>query len=449
MSDIPSLKEFDPTLIPVQIKVIEDIRQNFDYSNGAHELLLSGSIGSAKSLLMAHLAVTHCLFQANANFMIGRLALPSLKDTLYQMIKDHMGDDVAYELNDTRGVIRIPGNSKIFCHSWSDKKYKKIRSYPLSAAAIEELTENETIDFYKEIRMRVGRIPSIKENFIICATNPDSPSHWAYKYFIESNSPFRHVYYSVTSDNPFLPDWYIEQLKESLTEREVQRMLYGKWLDISTEVIYYAFSEELSLIEDYKVDERYPIRVTYDFNIGLNKPISCLFYQLINGNFIFFDETVINGANTLESIEDSIGRGLYDYNTNYIIRGDAAGRAKSTKYNKSDYGVIYSALNDYVNKFSSLRFVIDVPNSNPPVRKRHIVINGLLKNSHGKTKVFILKSKCPTLIEGLKMAKLKKGASYVEDDSLRSQHITTAMGYGILRDLDQAEGSRVTIGRQG
>ncbi len=436
----PSISEFDPTIIPMQYQVINDMA-NFDYDLGVHEILLSGSIGSAKSLLMAHIAIVHCLTYPKAKCLLARKAMPDLRDTILQKVLDHIEGDLEigrdYWFNETTGRIEFSNGSEIKCRSWADKRYKKFRSLELSCAIVEELTENDSDEFeafYKELVARVGRLPHIKQNFVICATNPDAPSHKAYDYFIASKYPTRHVYYSITSDNPFLPKTYIEQLKNTFTAQEAQRMLFGQWIEIKSEVIYYSFSEK-NIIDSYEINLKYPILITYDFNIGLNKPMSVAFMQYINDKFYVFDEVVIYGSNTLESCDEQIARGLWDLPVKYIIHGDASGRSKSSKYNKSDYDIIKKAMDDHVGKFGRVNSEIDVPLSNPPVRKRHLVVNGQLCNSKGEISVFICK-KCETTIKGFRLTKLKEGGSYVEDDSMPFQHITTAIGYGIVRQLE-------------
>ena len=104
MSSTPTVTEFNPNLIPYQFEVINDIRQEYNYNLGVHEIMLSGSVGSAKSLLMAHAVITHCLFNSGAHALIGRKALPQLKDPLFQMIRDHLATDVNYKVNTSRGI---------------------------------------------------------------------------------------------------------------------------------------------------------------------------------------------------------------------------------------------------------------------------------------------------------------------------------------------------------
>jgi Terminase large subunit, T4likevirus-type, N-terminal len=181
----PTFTEFDPKIIPFQYRLIYDIRKRFDYSLGTHEIMASGSIGSSKSLAAAHIAISHCILNPNARVLLGRRTLPSLKDTLIRKCIDHIGNDFTYWKNNNRGTIWFSNGSVLVPYSWADGNYKKVRSEEFSAAIIEELTENDDQEFYNEIRMRVGRLSHVKEKFILTLTNPDDPSHWAYKYFIQ------------------------------------------------------------------------------------------------------------------------------------------------------------------------------------------------------------------------------------------------------------------------
>jgi len=89
---LPNLLNFDPEVIPYQFEVMKDVRKNFDYGLGVHEVLLSGSVGSAKSILMAHIVVTHCIDNKRARVCLGRRSLTDLKETILQEIIDHMED---------------------------------------------------------------------------------------------------------------------------------------------------------------------------------------------------------------------------------------------------------------------------------------------------------------------------------------------------------------------
>jgi hypothetical protein len=435
-SSTPSLTEFDPTVIPFQYQVIKDIRTTFDYSLGSHEILLSGSIGSSKSTVMAHIAVTHCIFNSGARFLIGRLSMPALRATLFAKIIEHIAPDLKegrdYFINQVSATIKFRNGSEIVSRSWADRKFFKVRSLDLSGAAIEETIETNEQDFYNEIKMRIGRLPHVKENIIINATNPGSPSSWIYKYFIAPNSggekhPTKHVYYSRTEDNPFLPDKYINQLKNDLDPKLARRMLYGEWIEIADEVIYYQYDTTAQYSKKpWEPRPETTIMICWDFNIGDGKPLSACAMAYEDGSYHVFAEVIIDGARTDEACREFFDRGIVVPGRRYEIHGDASGKARHTSSKRSDYEVIKEAFDR-----EKINYTYKVPLANPAIRTRHNTINALCRNDLGDVRLFI--HNCPTVDEGLRLTAFKKGASMVEDDSKRFQHVTTALGYALVR----------------
>jgi hypothetical protein len=439
-SSTPCLTEFDPTIIPFQYQVIKDIRNAFDYSLGAHEVLLSGSIGSSKSTIMAHVAVTHCLFNKGARFLIGRLSMPALRATLFAKIIEHIAPDLKegrdYFVNQVSATIKFRNGSEIVSRSWADRKFFKVRSLDLSGAAIEETIETTEQDFYNEIKMRIGRLPHVKENIIINATNPGSPSSWIYKYFIAPNSGgkkhnTKHVYYSRTEDNPFLPKKYINQLKTDLDPKLARRMLYGEWIEIADEVIYYQYDTKTQYSkDDWRPRTETPIMICWDFNIGDGKPLSACAVAYEDGCYHAFAEVIIEGARTDEAVKEFLDRGIIAEGRPYEIDGDASGKARHTSSKRSDYEIIKESL-----ERNNIKYSYKVPLSNPAIRLRHNTINAMCRNGLGQVRLFV--HNCPTLDEGLRLTAFKKGANLIEDDSKRFQHVTTALGYGIVRHQKQ------------
>lgn len=399
---------------------------------------------SAKSILMAHIAVRHCIENVGARVLLGRKALPDLKDTIYLKILEHMegtlGEGKDFEAVTNIGKIRFRNGSEIISRSWSDKKYKKLRSLELSMAIIEELTENNEEDkqAYDEIKMRVGRLPHLDAGpLVICATNPDSPAHWAYKYFIASDVRTRHVYYSVTTDNPFLPSQYIEQLKRDMDPKQALRMIEGKWIHIEEESVYHCYDKEKNFVPfDYSIDLKHQINISFDFNIGEGKPLSCVLFQFINDIMHIFDEVVVEGMRTNDVMDELDSRGLLNYKVpEYIINGDATGKHKDTRSIHSDYDIIKKFLSNYRNKDgNNIKFEIRTPKSNPPIRKRHNLVNSYCENTLGERRLYVYKN-AKTADEGLRLTALKKGGQYIEDDSKPYQHITTAIGYGLHSEV--------------
>jgi hypothetical protein len=306
---------------------------------------------------------------------------------------------------------------------------------------------------------RIGRInpmnSNVKETFVMYATNPDDPSHWGYDYFIKDsvrNPDFDymyhkdemiHVVYSLTEHNKFLPKTYISRLMSIYDAKMIKRLLKGIWLYIKTDVIYYEYdSDKHYQLKNTRAHTRLPLRITFDFNIGVGKPMSSTAFQFNRRTkkFVFLDEVVIEGSRTLDQLDEWAGKGWFDltHNPEIIIHGDAAGRHNDTRSKTSDYDLIDDFLANYVRRDGQrLEYEIDVPKANPPIRTRHNYVNGALCDAKNVVHVQIDK-RCVTLDAGLCKTKLKEKGMYVEDDSplCPYQHITTAAGYGIYRCLE-------------
>lgn len=426
---IPALTEFDPFNIKWQGELVTDVRNNLDYTKGTHEILLSGSVGSAKSAIMAHLGITHCLFYPKAKCLVTRRSRPDLEETIWTELVNHIegclteGHD--FEINQAKLKISFSNGSEIITRTFADKRYKKFRSLILSMALIEELTENDDMEFYKEIRMRVGRATHVPEHLMISATNPGDPDHPAYDYFIQSTNPLRHVYYSVTSDNPYLPQTYVDGLRESMSPREAKRMLEGQWIELSKDVIYYNYSSEKNFIKQSReIDRRFPIDLMFDFNIAANKPMSAAMGQYIDKKYHIIKTYIIEGARTLDIMEEMESDKIFNYDTLFRVFGDASGKNRDTRSKRSDYDIIQDFLKNKV------RYQMKVPVSNPPVRKRHNIVNATCENDKKEVRLFIYKD-AKNADKGMRLTKLLPNSNYVENDSFEFQHITTAIGYYI------------------
>lgn len=454
----PSFSEFDPTVIPVQDQIIDDVVTQYDYSLGVHEFLLSGSLGSAKSLVLAHLALLHSMKYPRARGALVRKSMPDLKATIFKKINEHMEgalvEGLTYWINHTTGTITFKNGSEIICRSWSDRAYMKLRSLELSFAVVEEITENDDEDQrgYQELKFRVGRLPHIKENWIGSACNPDSPSHWVYNYFellkdegLGSNAPLgagpladrtrtKHVYYSTTDDNPFLPQSYRDQMRNDLDPKMYERMGRGRWIEVSSDGIYHQYDRAENYVDrDYDFQNVHPVILTWDFNIGEGKPLSVAVCQYIPSTDTFHvaSEVVINGMRTEDSCEELAGRGVLDMPVEFYICGDATGKHKDTRSRRSDYEIIVDFLSNYTTPDGrKLNFQKTVPLSNPPVRDRHNLMNAYLRNAEGRRRMFVYKG-APTVDKALRLTRLLDSGRYIEDDSKPYQHVGTAVGYAL------------------
>lgn len=439
---IPLFHQYNPEEIKWQHKVVADIKYKFDYSIGTHEVLLSGAVGSGKSVLCAHIIFDHALRNPRSIIGIGRRSLPDLKATIFRTLLEHIDHDSLMKhvekVVENTAQIYLKNGSIIEGISWADQRWQKLRSRVYSLFVFEEAIENEkdSTQAFIEIRQRVGRVPHVNQNLIIYATNPGSPSSHLYKYFFDEKQPTKHIYFSLTEQNPFLPKSYVEQLKRDLPVKEAQRQIYGQWIEIDRERLYYAYNPDINFKnEEYKINYALPISIAFDFNIGIGKPMSCILsqYDKAKDTFHFFFEVVMHGSRTEDVLEEIAAHGIFELPVMFEIHGDATGGARSTNSKWSNYDLIDQFLKQYKSKTNPILKInhrLLIPTKNPPVRERHNIVNAYCKNAKGDVRFFIYK-KCKVAHEGMRLTSLKKGADYIEDDSKEYQHITTAIGYRV------------------
>jgi hypothetical protein len=428
----PLFQEFNPYEIEWQGKATEEF-EAFDYSKGIYEQFFSGSVGSAKTIEHIHLIVRHCLENDGARYLMVRRALKDLKRTSWNVLLKHMADIPqaieSYNRSDLK--ITFKNGSEIIGDSYDKGDLDKFRSLELSGADFEEVTECPK-EVYDAIKMRVGRLPNIKQNIITSRCNPDSPSHWLYEYFIETSDPFRKVHYSLTEQNKFLPKWYVENLRKDLDPKMALRMLKGVWLEIRKENVYYEFTDDACFKKTkYKWDTNKPLDLFIDFNNSKSgKPMSIGSGQVIGDCYHAAKTWIIAGMRTLDMMDEVAESGLLNMPFPYVrVFGDASGRSQDTRSNKSDWELIENFLANYKTKSGArLHYEIEVPLANPPIKERHNLMNALFKNDLGQTRFFIY-SDASDLAKGFRLTQLKENAKLIEDDSLREQHITTAAGY--------------------
>lgn len=432
---------FDPRVIPWQWEAMKKIAK-LDYSKRTHEFAFCGILGSAKTTLAAWMAIDHCCKYRDAEFFIGRRSYTDLKETsfkeLVELIEATWGKRAEKWSKIGDCSIEFPWGSRIIGGTWGDGRYEKFKSKKYSAAWLEEPTENkaeEYLSFMGTFRGRVGRInprnSDVQENFIISSFNAYDPDHPIYDDFYIKNSPYVHLFESLTRDNPFLQPDYYEALAERLDPVNYARQVLGEWKASNTDKIYYSYKAENNFKnEDYEIDPYKPIHICWDFNIGVNKPMSGCLFQYDGKSFHFFDEFIIDGARTMDTLEDLANRGLIRKGFEYKLHGDATGSSRDTRSKVSDWGIIRK----FFANFEGIKYSLQVPKSNPPIRKRHNTVNSYMENQLGEHRLFLYR-KCKTLDKGFRLTALKKGGSFIEDDSRPYQHVTTAAGYGICSTI--------------
>lgn len=233
--------------LPKQLEVMEAVKK-FRY------VLYSGAVRAGKTLLAANIAVRTCIENPNCTGMMGSLTTPQMTRVVFktflqelQLYQDALDKanipitlaNITYSKGDMKA--KFWNGSEVWFVSC--EKEERIRGMTLDFVCLDEPVEMDEAIF-KQLMNRISGGHS-KNQFILLTTNPESQSHWIYKYFFFEPTEEYYTVETNTYDNVLLPNYkkYIINLEQNLDDDWIRRFLNGRWGSYSGQ-IYKEFSTE-------------------------------------------------------------------------------------------------------------------------------------------------------------------------------------------------------------
>ena len=228
-------KSLDELLSPKQ--------QSFMFCLDHRLNFLIGSVRSGKtyvSLLKFSLRVRYS--SEDSTFMFCGRTLTTLKRNCLIPLQSLIGEDnFWFSVNAKQGVLF---GHTVFLESATDESAEeKIRGITLDGAYCDEATLFPQ-SFFKMLLSRLSR-PGAN---MYATTNPDAPTHWLKKDYIDRESELDcRVWNFTLEDNTFLDAKFIENLKLEYTGVFYQRFILGLWV-VADGLVFPAFDEGTMLI---------------------------------------------------------------------------------------------------------------------------------------------------------------------------------------------------------
>ena len=208
------------------------------------EILFGGGVGSSKTYLISALATIKCLQYEGIRVGLCRNELTTLKKTTVVTLLSEvfpafgLNRDEHYNYNQIEGKIRFFNGSEIVFQELryipSDPDYTRLGGLLLTFCIIDEA--GETNSKAKEIiQSRIGRWKNLQHEIkplLIMTCNPSRNFLYEDFYLLhkENKLPdYRKFVNAKASDNPYLPEAYITNLRRTLSPSEVSRLLEGNW----------------------------------------------------------------------------------------------------------------------------------------------------------------------------------------------------------------------------
>ncbi len=258
--------------------------------------LYSGAFRAGKTKAGCQEAIKLSLKYPGNRGLIGRKDYPDLRDTtqrtFFQELQLYseaygrpMGDA---KFGDSEGIPGFRKGENIFRFRpelgageilfRQLKEPEDFKSLDLGWYYLDEGTETtEAMFLMLNSRLSMLHIPQ-RCGFI--TTNPDTPSHWIHKFFIDTpNEEFEAFHTTTYANRENLPEGYIESLEGIYDDDYTGRYLEGKW-GMMSGIVYKEFSRDVHVIEPFDIPDGWEKIRAIDF--GYTNPFVCL--------WIAFDE---------------------------------------------------------------------------------------------------------------------------------------------------------------
>jgi len=288
---------------------------------------------------------------------------------------------------------------------------EKIKSLNLHWAEIEEASQISDSAFKQLIgRLRNTNIKPSWQNFryrLFGHTNPQANKGWIYKRFVESKKENYRLIIAPTSNNIYLPEHYLESMKEDFDPEYYRINVLGQFGNYSSGLVVKNFTDDN--IKTLRYNPNLPLHLTCDFNVD---PMCWCMAHKDDKNIYFFDELTIENTTTQQAIDEFIRR-YPNHKGDLIINGDASGDNRTAQSEFTNYMIIKRALEShgYNPKFQLRDF-------NPAVLRRIQAFNAKVRNSKGTVSLFIDK-RCKWLLHNVYNLSFKEGTSIVDVPSLK------------------------------
>lgn len=345
--------------------------------------MFAGGFGSGKTRTSVQEIIRHIIETPHGRTLMGAPTYQSLTQTSQAMFLEHFPPEMIADFNRSNGVLTAYNGHVVLFRAIDDEG--KLRSLNLTAFHIEEASEVK-FAIFEQLKTRL-RNPATKHHIGILSTNPDDG--WVKSEFLlksqihdpknvnrfvqEEVFPDYATHISASELNLFLPEGYIEGLRNTNPDWWIRRFLEGSF-ENREGLIFPHYKDRIVDWDEDKVNARDPIRWGTDF--GIKDPTAALWVQLdrAEGVLHVFDEYYeTQRAVSAHATEFNDRNARFNMYQVMAPVGDAAGKRRSnddmhsTFDNYAEYGVYYrpstKKLNDSIQKlynyFSSGRLVIN------------------------------------------------------------------------------------------
>lgn len=278
------------------------------------------------------------------------------------------------------------------------------------------------IKIIARLRLKIDGV----ENGVGVTTTPEGFLFVYDKFKKDPTKSYSMVQASTYENEIYLPDDYIESLKESYPDQLINAYLMGEFVNLTSGTVYHCFDRELNKSTETIRDGEH-LYIGMDFNVGKMSAVT----HVKRGECAHAVDEIMGALGTPHIISmiknkywpDGKDRNIYVY-------PDASGDSrKSVDASTTDIDLLQQA-----------GFYVIVDGSNPRVKNRINSVNAMFKNAKGERRYFINPDTCKLTVESFEQQAYNKNGE--PDKTHDTDHPIDAAGYFIVHDYPIVKPSR-------
>jgi len=351
---------------------------------------------------------------------------PMLRDSTLATFLSLAGEHTVAEFNRAEMTMRLVNGTEVLWRSADAPD--RLRGPNLGWVFLDEaaLMTEEAFD------ISIGRL-RLPPGRLWLTTTPQG-FDWIYRVFQADTRPEYELIRASTFSNTFLPQHYLDSLREKYDGSWARQELEGEFVEWVDTPCYPDFQRAANCRpglrgQMYRPDE--PLVLCCDFNVRYMAWPVC---QVVKGQPIVLTEVVCRQRATVPEMVRLFRNEYPAHPCGVHVYGDATGSNRSAQTGRSDYDLIREAFQDYPSRVS-----INALAKNPPPRDRINAVNRLLRGWTGQPRLLVDEKECPELITDFLQTEWDTTGTRElqvhnpEDPKAERSHETSGLGYWIYR----------------
>ena len=342
-----------------------------------HPAIVAG-LGAGKSKAATMRVIALMLQEPGVNTLIGMPTYDLIRLRMMPGVEEDLIElGIPFTVNKSEWSITVLGYGNVYFRSY-DKPERWV-AFEVAHTILDELDtlpKDKAAVVWRKANERTRQHTKLG-NSIANVTTPDQGINgFTYEQWVKKKLPGYVLIKGSTLDNFYLPDSYVQQIRNNYDPLLAEMYLHGEFVSLNDKKVYHFFSRERHHNPRIiKLEER--LYISIDFNVGG----CCSSVWVLDGNMpIAVDEFVSHDT------QDFINNLSRYKGHKIIVYPDASGKANRTNASASDIEMIKGA-----------GFMVDAPEANPFVRDRINAFNALLAHD----KIGVNCDKCPELATAL------------------------------------------------